>query len=394
MRRNKIFAALLWVLLPAAAGAQDGMTRVLGDIAAHSTALDVLARSRDAARAANRTGLTLAAPELGFDYLFGSPADMGHKRNYKVAQNFDIPTLSGAKRRAADGQDSVAATQYDVARTALLLEAKKQCIEVIYQNQLLALLARRQQTVARLAALAEERAERGDGTALDLNNARLSLAAIEVDRAEGEATRATLLADLKRLNAGRDVDLPDTLYGTPDVPADFAAWYAGVEARWPQLRAAEATVGAAERSRRLARQENLPELSVGYMQETTSAEAWRGLTFGVTLPLWSNRGKRRKAEADVALAQAQLRDARTQLRATLEAGYAKTVALARSADRMGRAVAGSNNLPLLAKALRLGQVSQIDYLQEVDRYYELAARELQMRRDAELAKAELTAADL
>ena len=61
---------------------------------------------------------------------------------------------------------------------------------------------------------------------------------------------------------------------------------------------------------------------------------------------------------------------------------------------MGRAVAGSNNLPLLAKALRLGQVSQIDYLQEVDRYYELAARELQMRRDAELAKAELTAADL
>ena len=51
MRRNKIFAALLWVLLPAAAGAQDGMTRVLGDIAAHSTALDVLeSESRETRR--------------------------------------------------------------------------------------------------------------------------------------------------------------------------------------------------------------------------------------------------------------------------------------------------------------------------------------------------------
>ena len=61
---------------------------------------------------------------------------------------------------------------------------------------------------------------------------------------------------------------------------------------------------------------------------------------------------------------------------------------------MRRAVGQYDNTGLLAKSLAGGQISQVDYLQEVDRYYDMALRSLQMARDAELAKAELTAADL
>ena len=65
-----------------------------------------------------------------------------------------------------------------------------------------------------------------------------------------------------------------------------------------------------------------------------------------------------------------------------------------AADAMRRAVGQYDNTGLLAKSLAGGQISQVDYLQEVDRYYDMALRSLQMARDAELAKAELTAADL
>ncbi len=394
MRRNKIIALAFVVLLPGAAAAQGGIDRVLAEIAAGSTALDVLDKTAAAQQAAAHTGLTLPAPEVGFNYLFGSEAGMGRRQDYSVSQSVDVPTLSGVKRRLAVSRDSVAASQRDEGRTALLLEAKRQCIAVVYENQRLALLERRRRDVGRLSDLIAASAARGEATALDENNARLTLATLDVDMAESRAARTAALSELARMNGGRAVSLADTVYGTAPLPADFAAWFDAVAARWPALRTAEAEVAAARHTRRLTRQENLPSLSVGYMQETTPGEAWRGLSFGLNIPLWANRGKRRQAEAELAAAEARRRDAGVQLRATLEARFAQARALGQAAEAMRRAVGRCGNTELLAKSLAGGQISQVDYLQEMDRYYDMALRSLQMARDAELAKAELMAADL
>ena len=394
MRRNKIIALAFVVLLPGAAAAQGGIDRVLAEIAAGSTALDVLDKTAAAQQAAAHTGLTLPAPEVGFNYLFGSEAGMGRRQDYSVSQSVDVPTLSGVKRRLAVSRDSVAASQRDEGRTALLLEAKRQCIAVVYENQRLALLERRRRDVGRLSDLIAASAARGEATALDENNARLTLATLDVDMAESRAARTAALSELARMNGGRAVSLADTVYGTAPLPADFAAWFDAVAARWPALRTAEAEVAAARHTRRLTRQENLPSLSVGYMQETTPGEAWRGLSFGLSIPLWAHRGKRRQAEAELAAAEARRRDAGVQLRATLEARFAQARALGQAAEAMRRAVGRCGNTELLAKSLAGGQISQVDYLQEMDRYYDMALRSLQMARDAELAKAELMAADL
>lgn len=394
MRRNKIIALAFVVLLPGAAAAQGGIDRVLAEIAAGSTALDVLDKTAAAQQAAAHTGLTLPAPEVGFNYLFGSEAGMGRRQDYSVSQSVDVPTLSGVKRRLAVSRDSVAASQRDEGRTALLLEAKRQCIAVVYENQRLALLERRRRDVGRLSDLIAASAARGEATALDENNARLTLATLDVDMAESRAARTAALSELARMNGGRAVSLADTVYGTAPLPADFAAWFDAVAARWPALRTAEAEVAAARHTRRLTRQENLPSLSVGYMQETTPGEAWRGLSFGLSISLWANRGKRRQAEAELAAAEARRRDAGVQLRATLEARFAQARALGQAAEAMRRAVGRCGNTELLAKSLAGGQISQVDYLQEMDRYYDMALRSLQMARDAELAKAELMAADL
>lgn len=394
MRRNKIIALAFVVLLPGAAAAQGGIDRVLAEIAAGSTALDVLDKTAAAQQAAAHTGLTLPAPEVGFNYLFGSEAGMGRRQDYSVSQSVDVPTLSGVKRRLAVSRDSVAASQRDEGRTALLLEAKRQCIAVVYENQRLALLERRRRDVGRLSDLIAASAARGEATALDENNARLTLATLDVDMAESRAARTAALSELARMNGGRAVSLADTVYGTAPLPADFAAWFDAVAARWPALRTAEAEVAAARHTRRLTRQENLPSLSVGYMQETTPGEAWRGLSFGLSIPLWANRGKRRQAEAELAAAEARRRDAGVQLRATLEARFAQARALGQAAEAMRRAVGRCGNTELLAKSLAGGQISQVDYLQEMDRYYDMALRSLQMARDAELAKAELMTADL
>lgn len=394
MRSKHILAAAVLAAFPAVSGAQGGIARVLGEIAANSTALGLLDRTAEASRAAARAEASLPDPEAGFNYLFGSHAGMGRRQDYSVSQSFDVPALSGLRRRVAGGRDSVSATVRDEGRAALLLEAKRQCVAVVYENQRLSLLGRRRRAVVRLSRLVERRGEEGDATAFDANNVRLVLASVDADCAESMAARAEALAALGRMNGGREVHLPDTVYGTPPLPADFDTWFAGVAGRWPSLRRADAEAAVAGQARRLARQEGLPSLSVGYMQETTPGEAWRGLSFGVSVPLWSNRAKRRQAEAEQAEAEARRHDAEVQLRASLEAQYARAAALGRGADGMRRSLAECRAMELLDAALENGQISLIDYLQEADRYYDMALRGLQMARDAELAKAELTAADL
>ncbi len=394
MRSKHIFLAAVMAACPAAADAQGGIARVLDEIAANSTTLSVLDRTAEAERAAAHAETALPDPEAGFNYLFGSQSDMGRRQDYSVSQSFDVATLSGVRRRVAGSRDSVSAAVRDEGRAALLLEAKRQCIAVVYENQRQALFARRRDDMTRLAALMERREAEGDATALETGNVRLALSAVEADCAESAAARAEALAALASMNGGRAVDLPDTVYGTAPLPADFDTWFDGVADRWPALRRADAEAAAAEQSVRLTRQENLPSLSVGYMQETTPGEAWRGLSFGLTVPLWSNRAKRRQAEAAQAEAEARRVDAGVQLRAALSAQHARAAALGKGAAEMRRGLAASRGVELLAEALASGQLSLIDYLQEMDRYYDMALRGLEMERDAELAKAELTAADL
>ena len=107
--------------------------------------------------------------------------------------------------------------------------------------------------------------------------------------------------------------------------------------------------------------------------------------------LIQNRGKRRKAEADIAAAEARRDDAHVQLRGTVEAAYRRALALERSVRQLRNSVQADSNIPLLRRAMESGALSRPDYLEGVARYFALALREAQLRRDAELAKADVLA---
>lgn len=391
MRNKKWVAGCLLAACSLSLTAQDGIRRALEEIERNSTALRSMKKTTTATMAGNRTGLTLEAPEIGFNYLFGSNSSMPHRQDISVSQTFDFPTIGGAKRRAADGLDSLAARTFDADRAAYLLEAEKSCIELVYCNAAASIYAQHRAVLAEVVALTEEAYARGNATAQELNDSRLALAELQLDEADNETARATLMAGLCQLNGGQSLVLTDTTYATRALPDDFNDWWDDTRDMWPALRVAEADVEAGRSAARLTRSENLPSLSLGFMQETLPHEIYRGVTFGLSIPLWSNRGKRRKAEADIAAAEARRDDAHVQLRGTVEAAYRRALALERSVRQLRNSVQADSNIPLLRRAMESGALSRPDYLEGVARYFALALREAQLRRDAELAKAEVLA---
>lgn len=391
MRNKKWIAGCLLATCCLSLTAQDGIRRALKEIEHNSTTLRSMKKAATATMAGNRTGLALEAPEIGFNYLFGSNSSMPHRQDISVSQTFDFPTIGGAKRHAADGLDSLAARTFDADRAAYLLAAEKSCIELVYCNAAAAIFKRHRAILAEVVSLTEQAYARGNATAQELNDSQLALAELQLDEADNETERATLAAGLCQLNGGRLLVLTDTAYASRALPDDFDDWWDDTHDMWPALRVAEADVEAGHSAARLIRSENLPALSLGFMQETLPHEIYRGITFGLSIPLWSNRGKRRKAEADIAAAEARRDDARIQLRSTVEAAYRRALALERSAQQLRSSVQAGSNIPLLRRAMEVGSLSRPDYLEGVARYFALALREAQLRRDAELAKADVLA---
>ncbi len=400
MNRLLSLIILLCVTLPTFAQSLDELIAI---IERNNTTLQALRKTTDAEQLAARAELGLPDPEVGYNYLWGNPSEIGVRHDITITQTFDAATLGGQKRRVADSRSQALEQQYRAERMNILLDARQHLVDLIYSNAMLALCEQRLADATTLLNAQQRRLDTGDGTLLDLNNARLNQATLQAQHEQLQADRNTLLAQLRQLNGGQDIaPVPDASpSGTPlsslttfpltPLPTDFDTWYAEAAAHSPFLAEAAADVELSRRLLALSRAECLPALTVGYMSEKTAGEHYQGITAGLSIPLWSGSRKIRQAKAGIAAAEARQQDVSLQLRTQLQTLYLRALALQRSAINYRNAVNESDNTPLLHRALEAGQISLPEYLQQLSLIYDAQDVALATERDYQRALAELSA---
>ena len=228
---HTLMAAAMSVLLHA----QGGMNEVLASIEENNTTLKALREMAGAQKLENRTDLLPADPEVGFNYLLGSPSAIGNRRDVTVSQSFDIATLSGAKGKVTAKKNELLDWQYRADRMNLLLEAKQYCIDLIYYNALLKELHTRMDNVRSIEAAQKRRLDDGDISLPEYNNARLNAASVGAELARAAAEREAVAAQLARLNGGQPVELSVTDYEAVLLPTDFSEWFRSAEEKNPVL---------------------------------------------------------------------------------------------------------------------------------------------------------------
>lgn len=381
-------------LVPIMAMGQERYAAILQDIEANNTTLAALREETNAQMLGNRTGITLPDPEAEFNYLWGNPSLIGNRTDFSVTQSFDFPTAYHHRREIAGMQNRNAELRYKAQRIRLLLEAKQTCIELVYQNALVKEYSVRLDHARQIAESYRLRLEQGDANLLGYNKARLNLTAVDAQLAKAEAERERLLSELKRLNGGNEpISLPDHFLPSP-LPTDFEIWYSEAENRNPLLQYVKGEVNIVRAEVKLNRALLLPKFTTGYMSETVVGEQFRGITLGISLPLWENRSRLREAEARIKSSEAQLEDSRLQFYNQLQGLYRKASILRGHALELRQAVADSRNNGLLNKALESGEISLLEYLLELEYYYDAVEQALEVERDYELALAELSAVEL
>ena len=377
-----------------AATAQTSTETILRQIEANNPQLKAAAAEADAEKIENRSRALLENPEFEFNYLWGADG-IGNRRDFRVTQAFDVATLTGMKSRQVAGQNEMSTLKYKSERLNVLLEAKQACIDLIYYNALKAELSTHLEQAQTLVTSFEKRLKAGGANVLDLNKAKVHLTAVRGQISQVEVERQTLLAVLKSLNGGQDIILDDCVYDLSDnLPADFESWYESASQKNPVLQYVRQEVTLGQKQLSIDKTAWIPELTVGYMSELTTADKFRGVTVGVNIPLWSNANKVKQSRAKIAAAESRKVAAEQQFYFDLSAQYNRAASLKANSELMRASLSETDSRDYLLTAQSRGEISMIEYLVETDQYYEALEQTLSAERDYHQALARLNAVEL
>lgn len=138
----------------------------------------------------------------------------------------------------------------------------------------------------------------------------------------------------------------------------------------------------------------LPKFKAGYMSEKVVGERFQGITVGVSIPLWENKNRVRQAKAQVRAAETALEDTKTQFYNRLQNLFMRSSGLQENASRYRNSLLSYSNDVLLKRALDSGEISLLNYLLEIEYYYDAMNKVLESERDLGLSLAELWAVEL
>ena len=389
-----IIISILAILASTSLFAQNNMSSVLSSIEENNTTLKALRESAEADKLENRTGLTLSNPEVGFNYLWGNPGNIGNRTDFSVTQTFDIPTITGMKSRVANEKNNLIEWQYKADRMNILLEAKQYCIELIYYNALKKELDLRLQHAETIAEGYKQRMDRGDANILEYNKVRLNLSTIQGEMSKIDVERNALIEQLKRLNGGNEVRLDDYQFGNVELPLNFGDWYVQAEQNNTVFAYVKQEIEVSKRQVSLSKAMGLPTFSAGYMSEKVVGQRYQGISVGVSIPLWENKNRVRQAKAAVRAAESREADSKQQFYGQLQILYSRTFGLKATAESYRKSMETANSTDLLKKALDAGEISLLEYILEIGLYYDTVNQSLEAERDYHKAYAELSAVQL
>ena len=226
---------------------------------------------------------------------------------------------------------------------------------------------------------------------MERNKSQVNLTTVENELNNINIERQALLTQLKALNGGLDLSFNETTILSAPLPLAFDEWFAVAESQNPAMQYLSKQIDIDKEQIKLNRSLGMPKFSAGYASEKIVGEHFRGISVGVSIPLWENKNKVKHAKAQLRSAEAVLQDGKIQFYNHLQQLYAKSQGLQQNAAKYRQTLKSHNNESLLKKSLDLGEISLLTYLLEAEYYYDTVNKALEAERDYQLTLAELSA---
>ncbi len=377
---NRILLSIIVSLSSILSMFSQSLNEIFEMIDKNNVSLRTYAALCKAAKLEAHTGIALDDPEVEFGYLWGKPGEIGNRTDFSVTQSFDIATLFGARRREARSKGELAELEYEQARSMIYFAAQQLIIELTYTNKALQELKERYETSKQLEDAYSKMLQQGEVGKMELSRVQLATASAQADYQRLQVEKESLLARLQALCGDQSTDT-DVQYNNTEYPSSYMKGD-------KSLSVSKQEVNVAAQQVNTVRAESLPELKAGYMSELTVGEKFRGITVGISIPLWKNKNKIASAKAQQVLAQTSMEELAVQLTNRQRDLANKSVKLKALYESYRSSISQINPTSLMSKALIAGEISLVDYINDRASYYDLKDKLLEMERDYQTALSE------
>ena len=267
--------------------------------------------------------------------------------------------------------------QYEIDRLAVLSEAQAICTELIFCKMKLALYKQNYDNAVKIADAYQKMMEIGEINILDYNKSKMNLANTKNNYDLEVIHHDNLMATLKTMNGGKDIDFQYKDYAIVVLPESFDEWYANVESTNPVFEQMRQQIAIDQQKVKLSKAEWFPKFSVGYGAEIAKGneEGEHGPSIGLVLPLWHNKGTVKSAKLHAEAAETLLMNEKAVTYNYLSSLYAKAQAMQNNIGVLAESLQEFDSQALLYKAFEKGEMNLIDYVTETE-YYQNAMLEL------------------
>ncbi len=338
-----------------------------------------------------RSENNLADPTVTYSHLWGNHEGMGFTGELVASQAFDFPTLYAQRGKLNQERFRTFDAQQSALRQQILLQTELACMDLIYLNRLQALLDERLHNAEELSRFYDTQLEKGATNIIEVNKIELELLNARNETRQNEAARKAKLEELKALNGGVAIEFTDSVYRSVlEYPVSFEAFQLEALGELPEVNELVWSEAAAERQIAVAKNQWLPNLTVGYrMNPSSGGERFNGFIVGVSIPLFSNRNKVKQAKAEHYAANQRLSGVMKTQTAALHQLWTKAGELKKSVDEYATVLEQQNSIALLNKAIQVGQLSMVEYFVNVTTFYQSMQNYLQLQNDYQKTLAEM-----
>ncbi|MDE6002401.1 MAG: TolC family protein, partial [Prevotella sp.] len=297
------------------AAAPTDIETIIASVEANNTLLKAVRSGNAATVAEVKSENTIGETSVEYSPFFRKGVGGTASSELIVSQEFDFPTVYGARSKSASLRQNVLDHEYAVVRREVLLEAQGLYYDLLMVMGKRSLLNERRAVADSLLAVCEKRMKAGDTNVLEYNKVGIDRMTVmtEATANDGEVERIRL--GMERLGLA-----PELLQRLMASLQDFSYWdncpqpsSCSLQGKGAEVSSAEATLQLAEHDVRLSQMGWLPKLTVGYRRNTEYEEAAsNGFLVGVSVPLFSNSKKVSAARMRKNAAEQQLENTRYQ----------------------------------------------------------------------------------
>lgn len=341
----------------------SAQNEILNQIETNNHRLKALRLKTEALSKENEANSRLEDPSIKFGFLWGNG---GIRRNdFEITQSIDFATISGLKKANVLSENELLKFEYDLALSDISLEASNLISEIIYRNALIEIYKTRVELATQLESVFKKGLNLGEYSIIDYHNAQMTLTNVKTTYNQYIIERDALINDLAILNGGKIIEITDTELVTKLLPKSFELWIENQNSTTVQYY--RKALQNSESQLKLRKSEAVPSLEIGYVSEIEPDNSFRGIVLGLQIPLWS-------AGSKIKAAKMKLEAAKEEENAAIFAFEQKAKGLYNKALQLSLSISDcsidDSFINELEKAIEIGHINIVDYIETVDYYFE------------------------